>query len=206
MKDIAIRKKFGIPLTAEPNLQHCNALVKSFDYNQSANLWTEWWSRKEKPCSASGGVDYKGRLLCHLHNHNIPCDICSASFPRNSVVGPSPCWVFRRTTLTYKWEYLKGKKPNTYVRIPFLFATHRSVTHRGEVESLDIITDKYWLCDRCQTALMKSISRQNRKRGLQRALEIRAIDRAKNTIKEVTKLLRDPEYKRKYQNRNKERE
>jgi|TARA_R100000750_G_scaffold41154_1_gene26709 hypothetical protein len=53
---------------------------------------------------------------------------------------------------------------------------------------------------------MKSISRQNRKRGLQRALEIRAIDRAKNTIKEVTKLLRDPEYKRKYQNRNKERE
>ena len=77
---------------------------------------------------------------------------------------------------------------------------HSYGEHSSKLSDFNVIIGKYWLCEECERSLEKSLIRHRKKLGLMGAVERRDIRRARETIREINKLLKEPRYRRQIQN------
>ena len=179
-------RRFPLPIINPPDKDYCNVIME--DYWATNGLG-------HRRCGTPGGTRYKNRKICHNHEDNIPCDICWT--PR-----ALPCQVLSKPDLTYSWEWLGKHKPfrNTQILTKqFLVKRCLWVWDEPELAEFNTVNGKYWLCEECELSLKKSLSRHRKKLGLMGAVEKRDIRRAREVIKEIKKLLKEPKYRRQRQ-------
>ena len=222
VEEPVLSRRFQVPLINPPDDDHCNVIIE--DHRHKLGY-------RRCPGEVSGQA-YKNRYICGQHEHHIPCDICWS--PDGSAFHYHVLSRSIRSTVRgilrgrFNWgRWLQGKYfPDIHIRTKqFLIVNNYEArikydTHDyflsaypqsyGEdstkVSDFNVIIGKYWLCEECEQTLQKSLIRHTRKLGVIQALENRDIHRIKQAIKEVTKLIRTPKYRRQLQAVNTKRE
>ena len=215
-------RRFQVPLINPPDDDHCNVIIEDPRHKLGY---------RRCPGEVSGQA-YKNRYICGQHEHHIPCDICWS--PDGSAFHYHVLSRSIRSTVRgilrgrFNWgRWLQGKYfPDIHIRTKqflivnnyearikydthdyFLSAYPQSYgEYYTKVSDFNVIIGKYWLCEECERTLQKSLIRHTRKLGVIQALENRDIHRIKQAIKEVTKLIRTPKYRRQLQAVNTKRE
>ena len=182
-------RRFHVPLINPPDDYHCNVIIKDPGHGLGY-----------RRCAISGGNWYKNRVICHRHERHIPCDVCWEP-------AALPCHVLSRPDRTYSGWWLGGnKKPfaNTHIWT-YQFLVMRFYSEHENVSDFNVVTGEYWLCVEWERALEKSLTRRRKKLALIQAVEKRDIRRAKQTFREVKKLIRNPKYRRQIQTQRQEK-
>ena len=179
-------RRFPLPIINPPDKDYCNVIME------------DSWATNglgHRRCATPGGTWYKNRILCHHHEDNIPCDICWT--PR-----AFPCQVLSKPDLTSSGQWLGKHKPfsNTQILTKQFLVKRFYWGNEPELAKFNTVTGEYWLCEECERSLEKSLIRHRKKLGLMGAVERRDIRRARETIKEINKLLKEPKYRRQIQN------
>lgn len=181
-------RRFPLSIINPPDKDYCNVIMED-----------SWASNGlgHRRCATPGGTRYKNRKICHNHKDNILCDICWTQGATRAL----PCQVLSKPNLTSSGQWLGKHKPfpNTQILTKQFLVKRFYWGDKPELAEFNTVNGKYWLCEECELSLKKSLSRHRKKLGLMGAVEKRDIRRARETIKEIKKLLKEPKYRRQRQ-------